>query len=46
MIDNLILVDNSKDDGELVLEINNEVITFEATVLPEWVAPVITQFKL
>jgi predicted ABC-type ATPase len=45
MIDNLILIDNSKDDGELVLEINNGAITFEAPILPEWVTPVINQFK-
>jgi predicted ABC-type ATPase len=45
MINNLILIDNSKDDGELVLEINNGVITFEASNLPEWVAPVKNQFK-
>jgi predicted ABC-type ATPase len=45
MIDNLILIDNSKDDGELILEINNGVITFEATDLPKWVGPVVNQFK-
>jgi len=44
-IDNLVLIDNSKDDGEIVLEINNHKITFESGILPEWSIPVIEQFK-
>ena len=46
MIDNLVLIDNSQDDGEIVLEVNNGVITFEAEFLPQWVLPVKKQFLL
>lgn len=45
MIDNLVLIDNSEDDGEIVLEVNNGIITFEATNLPKWSHPVRVQFK-
>jgi predicted ABC-type ATPase len=45
IIDNLILIDNSEDNGEIVLEINNAVITFEACNLPQWALPVLEQFK-
>jgi predicted ABC-type ATPase len=45
LIDNLVLIDNSEDDGEIVLEINNGIITFEATNLPQWSHPVSEQFK-
>ncbi|MCR2820050.1 hypothetical protein [Lederbergia panacisoli] len=45
MINNLVIVDNSQDDGEIILEINNGMITFEAKSLPEWVLPVKEQFK-
>ena len=45
MIDNLVLIDNSKDNGELVLEINDGVINFEVDDLPKWVLPVVKQFK-
>jgi predicted ABC-type ATPase len=45
MINNLILIDNSEDNGEIVLEINDGVITFEARNLPQWALPVAEQFK-
>ncbi|MCK0470380.1 zeta toxin family protein [Halalkalibacter sp. APA_J-10(15)] len=45
MIDNLVLIDNSEEDGEIVLEVNNGFITYEATYLPEWTHPVRKQFE-
>jgi predicted ABC-type ATPase len=45
IIDNLLLIDNSQDDGEIVLEINDGQITFESSNLPLWVHPVREQFK-
>ncbi|MBT2701174.1 zeta toxin family protein [Bacillus sp. ISL-40] len=45
IIDNLILIDNSEDNGEIVLEINNGIITFEISPLPQWAIPIIKQFK-
>lgn len=46
IIDNLVLIDNSQDDGEIVLEINNGVVTFEAKPLPRWTLPVKEQFNI
>lgn len=46
MIDNLVLIDNSEDDGEIVLEVNDGQITFESSNLPLWAYPVREQFKL
>jgi len=45
MIDNLILIDNSEENGEIVLEINNGIITFEICNLPKWALPVVEHFK-
>lgn len=45
IVDNLVLIDNSQDDGEMVLEINDGKITFETNNLPQWVLPVWEQFK-
>lgn len=45
IIDNLVLIDNSEDDGEIILEANNGVISFETLPLPEWVIPVTEQLK-
>ncbi|WP_307346282.1 zeta toxin family protein [Metabacillus malikii] len=45
MIDNLILIDNSEDVGEIVLEVINGIITFEVINLPQWSLPVREQFK-
>ncbi|MDC3416680.1 zeta toxin family protein [Aquibacillus salsiterrae] len=43
IIDNL--VDNSEDDGDRVLEINNGIVTYESSNLPDWTLPVWEQFK-
>lgn len=45
IIDNLILIDNSEDDGEIVLEVNNNVITFATDDLPVWALPIMEKFK-
>ncbi|GGN67335.1 MULTISPECIES: zeta toxin family protein [Oceanobacillus] len=45
IIDNLILIDNSEDDGEIVLEVNNGFVTFEAIDLPQWSLPVKELFR-
>lgn len=45
LIDNLILIDNSKDDGEIVLEVNKGQITFQSNRLPEWVIPIREKFN-
>ena len=45
LIDNLVLIDNSEDDGEIVLEINNGKITFETTNLPQWSLPIRNQYR-
>lgn len=44
IINNLILIDNSKDNGEIILEINESKITFEANQLPTWALPLRRQF--
>ncbi|GAB4073204.1 zeta toxin family protein [Barrientosiimonas marina] len=45
IIDNIVLIDNSKDGGEIILEINDGKITFEVTPLPQWVLPLYQQFQ-
>lgn len=45
IIDNLILIDNSKDSGEIILEINDGKITFEVNQLPDWAMPLWQQFQ-
>lgn len=45
IIDNLVLIDNSEDDGEIVLEVNNNVITFTTDDLPAWALPIMEKFK-
>ncbi|ALX47670.1 zeta toxin family protein [Lentibacillus amyloliquefaciens] len=45
IIDNLILIDNSKDDGEIILEINDGKITFEVNQLPDWALSLWQQFQ-
>ena len=37
LIDNLIVVDNSGSDGEIVLTISNGIITYRSPSLPAWV---------
>lgn len=44
MIDNLVLIDNSKDQGKTVLEINGGKITFDINHLPYWALPIWQQF--
>src|SRR5699024_4948197 len=44
IIDTLVLIDNSLDDGKVILEVNNQVITFEADHLPGWSRPIKKQF--
>ena len=44
IIDNLVLIDNSQDDGEIVMEMNDGVITFESNHLPLWALPIKEQF--
>ncbi|MFB4166179.1 zeta toxin family protein [Alteribacillus sp. JSM 102045] len=45
MIDNLVLIDNSEDDGKIIMEINDSVINFEVSPLPQWALPVAEQLK-
>lgn len=44
IINNMVLIDNSKDGGEIVLEINDGKITFEDSQLPNWAMPLYHQF--
>lgn len=44
-MDNLILIDNSEDDGQLLLEVNGGVIIFAASQLPAWSLPVWEKLK-
>ena len=43
--DTLVMIDNSLDDGKIILDINNGFITFEANYIPKWALPVRAQFK-
>ncbi|APB38107.1 zeta toxin family protein [Heyndrickxia coagulans] len=45
MADNLVLIDNSLYNGEIVLEVNDGQITFEKSNLPKWALPVWERFK-
>jgi predicted ABC-type ATPase len=45
LIDNLVLIDNSEDNGELVLEINDGIITYESNNLPKWALPIVEKLK-
>ncbi|UOE92673.1 zeta toxin family protein [Alkalihalobacillus sp. LMS39] len=45
LVDNLILIDNSEDNGEIIMEVNNGIITFEAVNIPKWSHPVRQQFR-
>ena len=45
IVDTLVMIDNSLDDGKIILEINNGFITFEAKSIPKWALPVRAQFK-
>nr|GGG78276.1 hypothetical protein GCM10011398_24390 [Virgibacillus oceani] len=41
----ILLIDNSEDDEDIVLEINNGSITLESNILPKWARPVVEQYK-
>ncbi len=45
LVDNLVLVDNSKDDGEMVLEVNDGNITYKSNQLPKWSLPIHQKFN-
>ncbi|MFL0497869.1 zeta toxin family protein [Priestia megaterium] len=44
LIDNLVVVDNSRSDGDLVLETSGGFITFKDNNIPEWVIPIIDKY--
>lgn len=46
IVDTLVLVDNSLDNGKIILEVNNGLITFEADYLPRWSRPIKELFKM
>lgn len=46
IIDTLVLIDNSLDDGKIILEVNNSFITFETDYLPAWARPIKEQFEM
>lgn len=43
--DNLILIDNSKDNGEIVLEMNDKTITYQMESLPSWAEPLVEKIQ-
>lgn len=45
LVDNLVLIDNSKDDGEMVLEVNDGNITHKSDQLPKWSLPIHDKFN-
>ena len=45
IMDNLVLIDNSEDDGRLLLEVNEGKIIFTVSQLPEWTLPVWEKLK-
>src|SRR5699024_833678 len=45
LIDTLVLIDNSLDDGKVILEVNNGFVSFEGNYIPEWAVPVKKQFE-
>ncbi|QKY70553.1 zeta toxin family protein [Lentibacillus sp. CBA3610] len=45
IIDNIVLIDNSKDGGEIILEINDGKTTFGVNQLPHWALPLYQQFQ-
>ncbi|MYL61818.1 hypothetical protein GLW07_00475 [Bacillus hwajinpoensis] len=45
LIDNLVVIDNSKSDGELILEISNNQITLETDEIPDWADPIKQKFN-
>lgn len=45
LIDNLLVVDNSNLDGELILETSQGNISFQSNHIPQWVTPIIEKFQ-
>ncbi|WP_314584984.1 zeta toxin family protein [Paenibacillus terrigena] len=45
LIDHLIVIDNSKADGEIVLEADKEFIKYHQSVLPEWIESIDRHLK-
>jgi len=45
LIDNLLVVDNSNLDGELILETSQGSISFQSNHIPQWVTPIIEKFQ-
>jgi len=43
-IDELIVIDNSREEGEIVLQVKQAVITYKTEPLPAWVQPIAEQF--
>lgn len=46
LLDNLILIDNSKADGSVIMEINNHIISYEAAPLPSWSLPIKAHYEV
>lgn len=44
-IDNLLIVDNSNLDGELIIETSQGFITYQSNHVPHWVNPIISKLK-
>ncbi|MFC6038925.1 zeta toxin family protein [Paenisporosarcina macmurdoensis] len=45
LIDNLLVVDNSNLDGELILETSQGNISFQSNHIPQWVTPIIEKLQ-
>jgi len=45
LIDNLLVVDNSNLDGELILETSQGNISYQSNHIPQWVTPIIEKFQ-
>lgn len=44
-IDNLLIVDNSNLDGELIIETSQGLITYQSNYVPHWVSPIMSKLK-
>ncbi|MEK4349199.1 hypothetical protein MKX41_00025 [Paenibacillus sp. FSL R5-0475] len=45
LIDHLVVIDNSKADGEIVLEADKECFKYHQSVLPEWAQRIAQHLK-
>ncbi len=45
LMNNLVLIDNSEDDGQIIVEVNDGSIIFTASQLPDWSLPVWEKLK-